>query len=225
VAKSKLFRLKKLFFAFVACVAMVLLLVVVAVGAAGYYLTRPLPANFATHPNAAEAHEANRKLKLLNEAQSSRKQGFVRFSEVEINSFLDKYNSSNSTNGPVQLVKAGVFLGDREVNFVTWHSLEAFGYKVPFVWQRVLTPIKQKEGWSFAVRSMKVGAVEIPAGNWAKVEEVLGTTDALFAERKEWLKTVPMVQLAQNELSETPEVRLYTYLPKENSIQHEAVSE
>jgi hypothetical protein len=221
VAKLRLFSLKKIFFAFAACVA----LVVVAVGVAGYYLTRPLPETFSTRPNVVEAQEANRKLKLLNEAQSSRKQGFVRFSEVEINSFLDKYNSSNSTNAPVQLVKAGVFLGEGEVNFVTWHSLDVFGFKVPFVWQRVLTPIKQKEGWNFTMRSMKVGAVEIPEGNWSKVEEVLGTTDALFAERKEWLKTVPMVQLAQNELSETPEVRLYTYLPKENSIQHEAVSE
>jgi hypothetical protein len=221
VAKFKLFSLKKIFFAFTA----VVVLVVVAVGAAGYYLTQPLPTGFAMPPNVVEAQEANRKLKLLNEAQSSRKQGFVRFSEVEINSFLDKYNSSNSTNGPVKLVKAGVFLGEKDVNFVTWHSVDVFGFKIPFVWQRVLTPIKQKEGWSFAVRTMKVGAVEIPEGNWPKVEQVLGTTDALFAERKEWLKTVPMVKLAQNEQSESPEVRLYTYLPKENSIEHEAVSE
>ena len=221
MAKFKLFSLKKIFFAFAACAV----LLVAAVGAAGYYLTQPLPTGFAMPPNAVEAQEANRKLKLLNEAQSSRKQGFVRFSEVEINSFLDKYNSSNSTNGPVQLVKAGVFLGEKEVNFVTWHSVDLFGFKIPFVWQRVLTPIKQKEGWTFAVRTMKVGAVEIPEGNWPKVEQVLGTTDALFAERKEWLKTVPMLTLAQNEVSESPEVRLYTYLPKENSIQHEAVSE
>jgi len=221
VTKFKLFSLKKIFFAFAACAV----LLVAAVGAAGYYLTQPLPTGFAMPPNAVEAQEANRKLKLLNEAQSSRKQGFVRFSEVEINSFLDKYNSSNSTNGPVQLVKAGVFLGEKEVNFVTWHSVDLFGFKIPFVWQRVLTPIKQKEGWTFAVRTMKVGAVEIPEGNWPKVEQVLGTTDALFAERKEWLKTVPMLTLAQNEVSESPEVRLYTYLPKENSIQHEAVSE
>ena len=221
MAKLRLFSLKKIFFAFAFCVA----LVVAAVGAAGYYLTRPLPAGFAARPNAVEAQEANRKLKLLNEAQSSRKQGFVRFSEVEINSFLDKYNSSHSTNGPVQLLKAGLFLGDKEVNFVTWHSVDVFGYKVPFVWQRVLTPIKQKDGWNFAVRTMKVGAVEIPEGHWPRVEQLLGATDALFAERKEWLKTVPMVQLELNEQSETPEVRLYTYLPKENRIEHEAVSE
>jgi hypothetical protein len=202
-----------------------LALVVVAVGAAAYFLTQPLPVDFAQPPSAVEAQEANRKLKLLNEAQSSRKQGFVRFSEVEINSFLDKYNSANSTNSPVRLVKAGVFLGDKEVNFVTWHTVDVFGYKIPFVWQRMITPIKQKEGWNFAVRAMKVGAVEVPEGHWSRVEQFLGATDSLFSERKEWLKSVPMVMLAQNEMSETPEVRLYTYLPKENSIQHEAVSE
>jgi hypothetical protein len=201
-------------------------LAVGAVGAAGYFLTRPLAVAFAAPPNAVEAQEADRKLRLLTEAQSERKQGFVRFSEVEINSFLDgKYRSANATNAPVRLVKAGVLLDEGQITVVTWHQAPVFGYNLPFVWQRVVTPVRQTNGWSFAVRSMRVGDVEIPEGHWPRVEQFLGATDALFQERREWLKTLPMVTLARNEESDSPEVRLYTYLPKEKSIGNETASE
>ena len=200
-------------------------LAVAAVGAAGYYLTRPLALDFDQQPNSYEADEANRKLKLLNQAQSTGKQGFVRFSEVEINSFLDGKYKGAATNTQLQLVKAGVVLGEGKITFVTWHNASAFGYNLPFVWQRVVKPIKTTNSWSFEVASMRVGAVEIPEGHWEKVEQILGATDSLFDERKDWLKSLPMVTLAKNEQSETPEVRLYTYLPKENSIVHETTSE
>ena len=213
--------LKKLFIA----LAVTIVLALVAVGAAGYYLTRPLALDFEQQPNAYEADEANRKLKLLNQAQSSGKQGFVRFSEVEINSFLNGKYKGAATNTPLQLVKAGVILGEGKITFVTWHNATAFGYNLPFVWQRVVKPIKTTNSWNFEVASMRVGDVEIPEGHWEKIEKVLGATDSLFDERKDWLKSLPMVTLAKNEQSETPEVRLYTYLPKENSIVHETTSE
>jgi hypothetical protein len=89
----------------------------------------------------------------------------------------------------------------------------------------VVTPVRQTNGWSFAVRSMKVGEVGIPRDHWPRVEQFLGATDALFQERREWLKTLPMVTLAKNEESDSPEVRLYTYLPKEKSIVNETASE
>jgi hypothetical protein len=196
-----------------------------AVGAAGYFLTRPLSADFAERPNSVEAQEANRKLKLLNSAQTSGKQGFVRFSEVEINSFLDGKYKGSATNTPLQLVKAGVFLGESKITFVTWHNASVFGYNLPLVWQRVVKPIKTTNSWTFEVASMRVGQVEIPEGHWGRVEKFLGATDSLFEERKGWLKSLPLVTVAKNEQSETPEVRLYTYLPKENSIVHETTSE
>jgi hypothetical protein len=213
--------LKKL----VVALGVTIVLALVAVGAAGYFLTRPLTVDFAERPNSVEAQEANRKLKLLNQAQTSGKQGFVRFSEVEINSFLDGKYKGAATNTPLQLVKAGVILGEGKMTFVTWHNATVFGYNLPFVWQRVVKPIKTTNSWNFEVASMRVGQVEIPEGHWASVEKILGATDSLFEERKGWLKSLPMVTLAKNEQSETPEVRLYTYLPKENSIVHETTSE
>jgi hypothetical protein len=199
-----------------------------AVGAAGYYLTRPLDVAFTQDPNTVEAQEADRKLRLLTEAQSERKQGFVRFSEVEINSFLEgKYQVGSPSAGesPVELLKAGVLLDDGQITFVTWHRMPLMGFEVPLVWQRVITPQSTTNGWNFAVRSMRVGAVQVPAEHWERVEKLLGATDTIFEERKAWLKSLPMVTLAKNEQSESPEVRLYTYLPEENIKANETVTE
>lgn len=201
------------------------LLAVGAVGALGYFLTRPLPVAFAERPNAVEAQEADRKLKMLTEAQSERKQGFVRFTEVEINSFLDgKYQSGNASNAPIRLTKAGVLLNEDQITVITWHEAPVYGFNLPFVWQRVIAPVKKKEGWSFDVRSMSVGQVRIPNTQWHRVEQYLGATDTIFQERRDWLKTLPMVTLAKNEESESPEVRLYTYVPREKSMGHETAS-
>jgi hypothetical protein len=201
---------------------------IAAAGSALYMLTRPLEVAFTQEPNAVEAHEANRKLKLLNEAQSTQKRGFVRFSEVEINSFLEgRYNAGNhsATNSRLKLVKSGVLLGPDHVTFVTWHHAPIFGLELPLVWQRVVTPSKGTNGWTFALESMRVGDLEIPPQYWSHVEAILGHTDSLFEERKSWLQSLPLVSIARNEQSKSPEFRLYTYVPTENLKQNETPSE
>jgi hypothetical protein len=212
---------KKIFFGF----AFLAVLTLGAAGALGFYLTRPLDVDFAQDPNTVEAQEADRKLKLLTEAQSARKQGFVRFSEVEINSFLDgKYRSGSSTGGPLELVKAGVLLDEGRFSFVTWHRAQVFGLELPFVWQRVVRPSREADGWSFTLESMRIGALNIPEGHWPRVEKFFGATDTIFEERMAWLKSLPLVTLAHNEESKLPEVRLYTYLPEEKSKGNETAS-
>lgn len=197
-------------------------------GFAVYALTRPLEVDFAQDPNAVEAHEADRKLKLFNEAQASRRQGFVRLSEVEINSFLDgRYNSAKNsrTNDPVKLVKSGVLLGASDITFVTWHQAPLLGFKFPFVWQRVISPVKETNGWTFNLHSMQVGNVNVPPQHWARVNDFFGGNDSLFEDRKVWLRNLPLVTMAHNEQSKSPEIRLYTYLPKEKAKHSEPASE
>lgn len=194
--------------------------VIGAVGTLTYLLTRPLDVEFAQDPNAVEAFEANRKLKLLNEAQTERRQGFIRLSEVEINSFLEgRYNTGKhpQTNSTVRLVKSGVLLDDRRITFVTWHKAPLLGFELPFVWQRVVAPSSSTNGWDFRLRSMRVGHLDIPSEYWAHIQRLLGSSDSLFEERKTWLSNLPFVSLAQNEQSKAPEFRLYTYLPAEKS--------
>ena len=188
------------------------------VGTAVYLLTRPLDLEFAQEPNAVEAHEATRKLKLLSDAQTTQKKGFVRFSEVEINSFLDgRYNAApqTQTNSLVKLVKSGVLLGADHATFVTWHHVPIFGFELPLVWQRVVSTSKSTNGWNFELESMRVGQLDIPEQYWSRVEGLLGATDSLFEERRAWLESIPLVTIAHNEISKSPEFRLYTYVPSE----------
>jgi hypothetical protein len=201
---------KKLILGFFALV----LLVLIGVGTLAYSLTFQVELEFAQDPNAVELHEANRKLKLFNEAQSAQRQGFVRFSEVEINSFLnERYNSR--TNEPAQLVKSSVLLTATNLTFVTWHRIPVFGVKLPVQWQRVVRPVQEKEIWSFPVEQMRVGKVEVPKRFWPRVERFLGGSNNTFQERKVWLARIPTILLTRNELSRSPELRLYTYVPKD----------
>lgn len=209
------------------CSAFLVVAVLGAVIYALYALTRPLEYTFSQDPNTVEAHEANRKLKLLNEAQASNRQGFVRLSEVEINSFIDgRYNTGNvAQTNSVQVLKSGVVLSENDITFITWHRAPVLGIDLPFVWQRSVSPIQGTNGWTFLLRSMRVGQLEIPRKHWDKVNQFLGASDALFEDRKAWLRDLPFVSVARNEESKSPEIRLYTYLPKEKAKHSESISE
>src|ERR1044071_8976630 len=77
----------------------VLAAVLLACGYYGYELSRHEDPGLLQGANAPDAKEATRKLKLLTDAQKSGKRGFVRLSEIEINSFLNsEYNTAGTTN-------------------------------------------------------------------------------------------------------------------------------
>ncbi|HEV8542305.1 MAG TPA: hypothetical protein VGR78_07935, partial [Verrucomicrobiae bacterium] len=135
---------------------------VVTVGLAAclVLLTRDADIEFAQNPNSVEAHEAKRKLALFDEAQSTKRKGFVRFSEVEINSFLDQEQKNGSqTNAAVRLVRSSVLLAPPSLTFVSWHTARILGVNLPFVWQRTVNMNKGANGWGFSTRQMRVGTV------------------------------------------------------------------
>jgi hypothetical protein len=184
-----------------------------------YLLTRSVEIEFAQDPNPLEAHEANRKIKLLNEAREAKRRGFVRLSEVEINSFLDEsYNNPKKnlrTNAPVHLVKTAVLLHHTNLTVVTWMAAPMLGIELPFVWQRTVIPRKSGEKWTFELSEMQLGKLHIPEAIWSKVNSLFGGADGVFQERKNWLANLPNISLVKNESSLSPELRLYSYQPSE----------
>lgn len=194
-------------------------LIVIFLGAIVYLSTRPVEIQFAQDPNPLEAHYASGKLKLIDEAREGKKKGFVRLSEVEINSLLEaRYNDPKNvrTNLPVVLVKSGVLLHQTNLTFVTWHKIGiAGGVSIPFVWQRSVSPVHDKSGSSFRIDAMRLGRINVPKEAWPKISEIFGKTDDLFADRRAWMGSLPMVTLKKNELSMAPELRLYSYDPDE----------
>jgi len=190
------------------------------VGSLGYMATRPVDFDWSDDPNKVELHEADRKLQLLKEAQESNTKGFIRLSEVEINSFLDnrhKMVSGNNADSSVELIRTAIMLSKSDVNLVSYIRKPVFGYPLHFVWQRSVTPKKDTNGWTFVLNSMKVGTLEIPPKYWPKVDEFMGPIDSVFEERAEWLSKIPTIALTRNELTKRPEVRLYTFIPDQNN--------
>src|SRR4051812_21038290 len=98
--------------------------------------TRPVDFDWPQDPNQVELQEADRKLQLFNEAQENKKKGFVRLSEVEINSFLQnrhKMVTGNNTNSSIELERTAVLLNGNTIDVVTYFQKPVFGYRLSFV--------------------------------------------------------------------------------------------
>jgi len=190
------------------------------VGSVAYMATRPVEFEWPQDPNQVELQEADRKLQLFNDAQENKKKGFVRLSEVEINSFLQnrhKMVTGNNTNSSIELERTAVLLNGNNIDVVTYFRKPVFGYRLPFVWQRVVTPKKETNGWTFTLQQMKLGTLDVPPRFWPKIEEFVGPIDSAFEERMDWLSKIPVISLTRNESSKRPEVRLYTFIPDQNN--------
>ncbi len=190
------------------------------VGSVAYMATRPVEFEWPQDPNQIELQEADRKLQLFNEAQENKKKGFVRFSEVEINSFLQnrhKMVTGNSTNSSIELERTAVLLSGQSIDVVSYFQKPVFGYRLPFVWQRVVTPTKDTNGWTFTVQQMKLGTLDVPPRYWPKINEFVGPIDGFFEDRVEWLSKIPLISLTRSETTKRPEVRLYTFFPEQNN--------
>ncbi len=197
----------------------------------GFILLGDIDINIPSNGNSFEAQEASRKLKLLGEAQASKKQGFIRLSEAEINGFLQsRYGKpeKNRTNELVRLVKAGVQLHQSDLTFITWHKVSLLGLETTVVWQRLVSPQRTANGWRLSLDEMRVGKATIPGTFWGDAFQILGGSDKTFEERKVWLASMPTVMLSHNEITRAPELRLYTYIPviksEEPSSEPEGVS-
>jgi hypothetical protein len=181
-----------------------------------YLVTGDIDVNIAHNPNSIEAQEAGRKLKLFNEALTAKKPGFIRLNQAEINGFLQsRYGKPDKSkaSAQVQLVKAALLLRQSDLTFITWHKAAVFGMEFSMVWQRVVSPQRTKDGWRLSLDEMHLGKLTVPGEYWADVSHFLGVADTTFEERKMWLANVPTVMISQNEISRSPELRLYTYIP------------
>ena len=199
---------------------LILLAILVVAGGAGGYLFAQLTADpgveLRQNPNPVEAREAIRKVGLFEEARAHNRRGFIRLSEVEINSYLGETVFTNrlQTNG-LTLVRGNVLLNDEGFTFVSRIETPFFGFQLPIVWQRRVKLVKDDTGCQVALTRMQVGRMEIPRNWWPRVEEMFGGFDPRFADRFSWIQKVPTLEIAKNELSKAPELRLYTFVPQE----------
>jgi hypothetical protein len=187
---------------------------------AGYYayqLTRHEDTGLQVGINIPDGNEATRKLKLLADSQANGKRGFVRFSAIEINSFLQaQYNLISLTNEPpAPAVTLNSFVGLTPHNII-WASVvrrTILGRPIQFLWERTVALARDKDKWIFPVKAMRVGEVDIPQRLWPTVENFFSGADDKYASRIEWGSHLPALELTTNELSLQPELRAYNYAP------------
>ncbi|MBI2925415.1 MAG: hypothetical protein HYY24_06890 [Verrucomicrobia bacterium] len=202
-----------------------LVIVVIVAGVAvlflGYWyvqLTAAVELTGVQAPNAMDAQEAGRKLKLFEQAQQNNRNGFIRLTEVELNSHLQsRYLGGFEKDAtPPDAEQTGLLGGraDLASETFTWYCfLEKRWRKLSLnvCWARTFSVARASDHWALTLRSMRIGDVEIPPRYWPRVETMLGGVDQVFTEESAWLAQLPAVEVRPNEFSRNPELRLYTY--------------
>src|SRR3954462_13510830 len=107
-----------------------LLVLVLLVGAlvGAYMISRDPGSSFLEHPNPVEANHFRSKLARYDNALTNGQNGFVRFSQLEINSYIrQSITNSADTNAPgMHLRRVGVGLNSDNFTLYSWGEYRAF---------------------------------------------------------------------------------------------------
>lgn len=182
----------------------------------GFKLTRGIDPQWAQDPNPVEGFYANSKIRRLSN-ETSRAGGYVRLSEVEINSYLQDKVRSFTNSGPSSVVldQAAILLGEKDLTFVCWTRANFLGLELPLVYQRFYKPGETNSLAALQLESIRIGELDIPKVLWAEAESFFATMDTRFQDGKRWIAGLPAIQLTRNELTKNPEVRLYNFQPRD----------
>ncbi|HUS35584.1 MAG TPA: hypothetical protein VM680_09560 [Verrucomicrobiae bacterium] len=188
------------------------LLVCAMVGA--YMISRDVPFDFE-RPDVNEANSFRKKLRFYEAAKTNNQNGFVRFSQLEINSYISRTmtNIVETNSSPLHLRRVAVALNGTNLTLYSWGEYRKV-LPLKFVVQREFRI--QQEGtnlWEMPLVSFKIGEVEVPENYWTRMTEFLEPLDNPVKERYGWATNVPAILVRKNELSSKPELRLYTYKP------------
>lgn len=184
-----------------------------------FAITAEVDLNSFAKPNELDAKEADRKLKLYKDALAvSHRGGFIRFSEIEINSYLhqhyfagDKSSPTNAPDASPRLLAGRVELSNGGLVWYCWVRKSWLGRPFDLFWERVFELNQAQNRWAFQPRAMRLGRLEMPAGTWALLQKELGAVDQIFTDQLEWLAGLPTLEIKTNEASIKPEFRLFTY--------------
>jgi hypothetical protein len=183
-----------------------------------FQITADIEPDVRHQPNELDAKEADRKLKIYVEALQDSRRGFIRLSEVELNSYIQQQYFSEAkigeTNGPIpktHLLKSQVGLFSEEITWSYWLQRKVLGKAVDLYWQRAIELSGKPKQWVFQTKAMRVGKVEVPPRFWEFVQRQLGDSDMIFSNRFDWLVRLPTLEIKTNDLTSSAELRLYTY--------------
>jgi hypothetical protein len=180
-----------------------------------YMLSRDPGFNWE-NPNVIEANHFKGKLQRYENAMTNGTHGYVRFSQLEINSYIrQSLTNSAETNAPgLRLRQVALGLAHTNLTLYSYGQYRLFNLPLNFVVQREYY-IKQEGAnqWEMPLESFKVGEVEVPRRWWDSAANFLEPLDQPLKEQFGWSTNIPALAVAKNELSERPELRIFTYKP------------
>ena len=192
-----------------------LLILVLLVGAlVGAYMLSRDPGVALENPNVVEAVRFKKKLTRYENAKANGDRGFVRFTQLEINSYIHQTmtNSADTNGAAMHLRHVGVGLGDTNLTVYSWGECHFFSLPLKFVVQRSFDiQTEGTNGWQMPMESFKIGEVEVPKKWWDSASAWIEPLDEPVKETFAWHTNIPALFVTKNELSQRPELRLYTY--------------
>jgi hypothetical protein len=200
------------------CLGAILSVGLILAGHGYYQLTAPVDAAGLQAPNNLDAKELERKRGMFEAALKTSRHGFIRLSEVEINSYLHEHYHLKAGGGAAaeaengcRLLKCNADLITGGVVFYSWVQVNWRGRSRTVCWQRMAEVRRAGDHWEFALTSMHVGRQQIPQRYWANVTEFLHGADQPFSESYAWLTKIPNLEIRLSEIGHQPELRLYTF--------------
>jgi hypothetical protein len=199
---------------FIVGLLFVVLFVLALVGA--YMISRDPGFAFET-PNKFEAARFMKTYNSYEKAVADGRKGFVRFTPGEINSYIKQSmtNLPTATNAPgMHFRKMGIGLTATNLMVYTWGEYRVFNMPLKFVAQRAFRI--EQEGtnqWQMHMDSFKVGELELPKSCWDSLDGFVKALDQPIVEQFAWRTNIQALLVRKNEVSERPELRLFTYKP------------
>ena len=194
-----------------------LLFVALFVGAlvGAYMLSRDIPFDFE-NPNVLEANNFRKKLRRYETAMTNGTHGWVKFSQLEINSYISRVMTNNvETNAPgMHLRRFAVGLTDTNLMLYSWGEYRVANLPLKFTVLRGFS-IRQEgtNQWETPMESLKIGEVEVPENWWPRMAPLLASLDEPVKEKFAWTTNIPTFMVKKNQLSKKPELTVFTYKP------------
>lgn len=167
-------------------------------------------------PTAVEDSEARRKIKLYEKSLAGAQQGFVRFSPSELNAFLTSIttNAQMSADAPLRLKRAAIDITRTNITYSALTERRIFNQPIDIIVQRGFHVVQRGTNhWDLPLDWIKIGHLEVPQKYWRKMTPIVKPIDEALAAHFKWATNIPAMLVTKNDLSQRPELRLYTFKP------------
>lgn len=181
----------------------------------GLVATRGIRPPWRQFPNPAHQYDAARKLRIFEESTRLGRRGYVRFSEVELNSYAgDWLSQRRAAAGAASDLPTRICfeLGADQVHIYYWFDESFLGGQKEMVWIRTYQHRAEAESagrWELA--KLRCGGLTIPRQAWGGPLRRLAGVDLLVVGADyEWVLTQMNCGLQMDSRTGLAELKLHT---------------